>query len=234
MNLAVREAAKLLSVTERTIYRWIDQGVLPVYRVNEQYRFDRTELLEWATSRKLNVSVQVLTEPEGDSTQCCSLTGALKAGGVFYRVDGTDKASVLRTVVEITRLPEEVDREFLFQVLLEREAVGPTGIGDGIAIPHVRNPVVLHVTQPSITLCFCEHPIDFDSLDGQPVTMLFVLISPTVRSHLHMLSRLGFVLRDPDVLAVLKRQASRDEILAEIGRAEASLVVPENKTGGDS
>ena len=234
MNLAVREAAKLLNVTERTIYRWIDQGVLPVCRVNEQYRFNRAELLQWATSRKLNVSVQVLTEPEGDLTLRCSLTDALKAGGVFYRVDGTDQASVLRSVVEMLRLPEEVDREFLFQVLLERESLGSTGIGDGIAIPHVRNPVVLHVTQPSIALCFCEHPIDFNSLDGQPVRTLFMLISPTVRSHLHMLSRLSFVLRNPDVQAVLKRQASRDEILTEVGRAEASLVVPENKTGGDS
>jgi nitrogen PTS system EIIA component len=234
MNLAVREAAKILNVAERTIYRWIDQGILPVYRVNEQYRLNRAELLEWATSRKLNVSVQVLAEPEGDLTPRCSLMDALRTGGIFYRVDGTDKASVLRSVVEMLRLPEEVDREFLFQVLLERESLGSTGIGDGIAIPHVRNPVVLHVTQPSITLCFSEHPIDFDSLDGEPVSTLFTLISPTVRSHLHMLSRLGLVLRDSDVQAALKRQASRDEILTEMGRAEACLVVLNDRTRGDS
>jgi len=52
MQLTVRDAAKLLAVSEKTIYRWINQGSLPAYRVNEQYRFNRAELLEWATARK--------------------------------------------------------------------------------------------------------------------------------------------------------------------------------------
>ena len=84
------------------------------------------------------------------------------------------------------RLPEEVDSEFLYQVLLAREALGSTGMGDGIAIPHVRNPIVLHLSRPMVTLCFLETPIDFGSLDGKPVTTLFTLISPTVRAHLHL------------------------------------------------
>jgi PTS system nitrogen regulatory IIA component len=126
-------------------------------------------------------------------------------------------------VVDILRLPEEVDRDYLYEVLLARESLGSTAIGDGIAIPHVRNPVVLHVSQPTVTLCFLETPIDFAALDGQPVDILFTLISPTVRSHLHMLSRLAFILRDPAVKSVLKREGSREEIMAEIRRAEATL-----------
>src|SRR5438034_985186 len=62
-----------------------------------------------------------------------------------------------------------------------REALQSTGVGDGIAIPHVRNPIVLHVSRPMITLCFLERPIDFGALDGKPVHVLFSLISPTVR-----------------------------------------------------
>jgi mannitol/fructose-specific phosphotransferase system IIA component (Ntr-type) len=90
-----------------------------------------------------------------------------------------------------------VDREFLYKVLLARESLGSTGIGDGIAIPHVRNPIVLHLSRPIVTLCFLERPVDFGALDGQPVNTLFTLISPTVRAHLHLLSRLAFTLRDP-------------------------------------
>lgn len=91
---------------------------------------------------------------------------ALQAGGVYYRVGGTDKESVLHAVVEVLRLPEEVDRDFLLRVFLAREALESTGIGDGIAILHVRNPVVLHVTQPLITLCFLEQAVDFVALAG--------------------------------------------------------------------
>ena len=68
MMLAVRDAAALLNVSERTIYRWVDQGVLPAHRVNEQYRFHRAELLEWATARRVNVSPEIFSEPEGSAT----------------------------------------------------------------------------------------------------------------------------------------------------------------------
>jgi PTS system nitrogen regulatory IIA component len=144
-------------------------------------------------------------------------------GGIVYRLDGTDKESVLRAVVEHMRLPEEVDRAFLLRVLLAREALQSTGIGDGIAIPHVRNPIVLHVPRPMVTLCFLEKPIDFGALDGKPVHVLFSLVSPTVRAHLRLLSRLSFALHDAGFKKAVTRQASRDEILNEARRVEATL-----------
>jgi len=223
LNCTVHDAARVLNVSERTIYRWIDQGAIPVYRVNEQYRFNRAELLEWATSRKLNVSAEIFVEPESETASPCTLVEALRVGGIHYRVDGDDKAAVLRSVVELMRLPDEVDREFLYQVLLAREQLGSTGIGDGVAIPHVRNPVILHVARPSITLCFLEHPIQFGALDNQPVHTLFTLISPTVRSHLQMLSRLSFLLRDPTMKQLIRAQAGRDELFKAFEAAEASL-----------
>ena len=66
MNLSVRDAASLLKVSEKTIYRWIKQQIVPAYRVQEQYRFNRAELLEWATSRRLNVSSEIFLEPEAE------------------------------------------------------------------------------------------------------------------------------------------------------------------------
>jgi PTS system nitrogen regulatory IIA component len=223
MQLTVRDVSRLLNVSEKTIYRWVNQGVLPGYRVNEQYRFNRAELLEWATSRKMNVSDALFDEPESNATPIPGLVDALLAGGIFYRLGGTNKESVLRAVVEHMRLPEEVDRAFLLRVLLAREALQSTGIGDGIAIPHVRNPIVLHVSRPMITLCFLEKPIDFGALDGKPVHVLFSLISPTVRAHLRLLSRLSFALHDPGFKKAVTREASRDEILDEARRIEATL-----------
>jgi PTS system nitrogen regulatory IIA component len=223
MQLTVREVSKLLNVSEKTIYRWINQGVLPAYRVNEQYRFNRAELLEWATSRKMNVSAAVFDEPESNATPIPSLVEALQAGGIFYRLGGIDKESALRGLVEHMRLPEEVDREFLLRVLLAREALQSTGIGDGIAIPHVRNPIVLHVSRPMITLCFLERAIEFGALDGKPVHVFFSLISPTVRAHLRLLSRLSFALRDPGFKKAVTCPASREEILREAQRVEDNL-----------
>jgi PTS system nitrogen regulatory IIA component len=223
MKLTVRDAAQLLKVTEKTIYRWIKQGVIPAYQINDQYRFNRAELLEWATSRRINVSPEIFAEPEGGDTPPPLLSAALREGGVHYRISGSDKSTVLRAAVDMMKLPDEVDREFLYQVLLAREALGSTGIGEGIAIPHVRNPIVLHLSRPMVMLCFLERPIDFGSLDRQPVTALFILISPTVRAHLYLLSRLGFALRDPGFKNAVLHQASRDQILEALRRVETSM-----------
>ncbi len=223
MQLGVRDVSRLLNVSEKTIYRWISRGVLPAYRVNEQYRFNRAELLEWATSRRINVAAEVFDEPESNASPVPRLVESLTAGGIFYRLGGADKESVLRAVVEHMRVPEELDREFLLRVLLAREALQSTGVGDGIAVPHVRNPIVLHVSRPMITLCFLERPVDFAALDGKPVHVLFSLVSPTVRAHLRLLSRLSFALHDARFKGAVVRQASREEILDAARAVEAKL-----------
>lgn len=223
MQLSVKDVARLLNVTEKTIYRWIKQESIPVYRINEQCRFNRAEVLEWATSRRIPLAPDIMIEADSSCAPLPSLVDTLKTGGVVYRLEGSDKPSVLRNVVDVMHLPEEVDRQFLYQVLLARETLGSTGIGDGIAIPHVRNPIVLHITKPIITLCFLEHPVDFAAIDGKSVDTLFTLISPSVRSHLHLLSRLSFVLQNPVFREALKKQLLRDRLLEELAKAESAL-----------
>jgi PTS system nitrogen regulatory IIA component len=225
MELSVKDSAKLLKVSEKTIYRWVKQGKLPTYRVNEQYRFNRAELLEWATSQRINVSVEIFSEPDSGRTHMAGLADSLRAGGIHYRIGGADKASVLNSIVEVMLLPEEVDRQFLLQVLLARESLGSTALGNGIAVPHVRNPIVMHIPRPMATLCFLEHPIEFGALDGLPVHTLFTIVSPTIKAHLHLLSRLAFALRQTAFAEVIARQGSREEILRESEIADHNIPV---------
>lgn len=220
MNLSVKDAARILSVSEKTIYRWIKQEIVPAYRVHEQYRFNRVELLEWATARRISVVPEAFLEPEADSTPLPSLSEALEAGGVFYRLEGKNREEVLADVVDHLRLPDEVDRSYLLQVLIARERLASTAIGNSIAIPHPRNPVQLNVTRPTVTLGFLENPVDFHALDGRPVGILFTLITPTLRAHLHLLSKLGFALKDRRFRKVLEEQGSREEIFAALRSAE--------------
>jgi PTS system nitrogen regulatory IIA component len=222
MNLTVRDVARMLNSSERTVYRWIDRGDLPAYRVNGQYRFNRAELLEWATARRVRISPEVLQEPDNGAVPP-TLGEALRLGGIHYRIAGTDKPSVLLAVVNQLRLPPEVDRDWLYAMLLARERLGSTAVGDGIAIPHVRYPIVLHDARLMVSLCFLEAPIDFGALDGKPVGVLFTLVSPSVRAHLQILSRLGFVLHDQALKETLHRVGGREEILEGIERAESAL-----------
>lgn len=222
MELRIRDVAQLLAVSDKTVYRWIKAGAIPAYRVHDQYRVNRVELLEWVTAHKMPVSDEIFNEPVR-ADEPLGLALAIEAGGVSYRVEGTDKPSVLRRVVSTMRLPEGVDTEFLYRVLLSRENACSTAIGDGVAIPHPRNPIVLHVTQPSITVCFLEQPVEFDAIDGKPVQVLFTLISPTVHTHLQLLSRLGYALQDSGFKAVISEPGTREVILNEARRIDALL-----------
>src|SRR2546422_11694268 len=103
MKISVREAARMLEVSEKTIYRWIEQKKLPVHRINDQYRFNRAELLEWATTQRVPVSVEIFREPEGDPLP--SLSEALEAGGNHHRAPGAARAEARRPGVALVRLP---------------------------------------------------------------------------------------------------------------------------------
>jgi PTS system nitrogen regulatory IIA component len=126
MKLGVRGVSELLGVSDKTVYRWIADRKLPGYRVSGQYRFSRAEVLAWATANKFNVSVAGLQEAENEEQPLPTLAEAFQGGGIFYRIEGDDVESAIRNVVEAVRLPDEVDREFLFQALLAREKLAST------------------------------------------------------------------------------------------------------------
>jgi PTS system nitrogen regulatory IIA component len=229
MKLTVRDAAKLLQTSEAAVHRWIREKSIPFRRVNESHRFHRAELLEWATSRGIRVSSREFQAKDAENgAPMTRLADALEVGGVHYGVPGTDRASVLHAVVE--RMPiEPPDRGLLCDFLLAREAMGSTGVGDGIAIPHVRNPIVLNVDRASVTLCFLKAPVDFDAIDGKPVDTIFSVVSSTIRGHLYLLSRIAAALLDARFKRAILKRATKDEILAEARRVEGSLAPPKSE-----
>jgi PTS system nitrogen regulatory IIA component len=226
MQLSIRDLTRLLDVSESVVARWIKQRGLPAQHVAGQYRVNRAELLEWATANQVRVSLELFDHLEADAESAPSLAEAMEAGGIHYGLKDTNKDGALRALVQVLPLPDGVDRELLLRLFLAREASASTAIGNGIAIPHVRNPIVLHVSRPAVTLAFLERPVEFGALDGLPVHVLFSIISPTNRSHLQLLSRLSFALHDGRLRDAVVRQAPREEILGEFRRVEAVMGAP--------
>ncbi len=221
MDLTVRGAAAIFHVPESQIYRWINELELPSREVDGQPYFNRTELLEWATVRRVEFTPDLFEPSEKNE----GLIDALELGGIISGVRCASKAEALRTIVDQMRVPGPFDRSILLQLFLAREAAGSTAVGNGIAVPHARYPVVLPVGRASLTIAFLERPVDFGfGAEGSPfVRTLLVLVSPTIRAHLRMLARIACALRDEPVRAVLQRQGPPGEILAAIRRVEASF-----------
>jgi len=104
---------------------------------------------------------------------------------------------------QLTGLGERV----LFDVLMQREKLGSTGVGNGIAIPHGK---LSNLDKLFGLFARLDRPVDFETLDGQPVDLIFVLLAPETAGadHLKALARVARLLRDPDV--ALKLRESRD------------------------
>jgi PTS system nitrogen regulatory IIA component len=223
VKLAIRDVSRFLNVTESTVTRWIKQRGLPAQHVGGQYRFNRAELLEWATANQIKVSPEMFDHLETQEEPIPSLADALEEGGIFYALPDTSKERALRSLVEVLPLPDGIDRELLLRLFLAREASASTAIGGGIALPHVRNPIVLNVDRPMVTLGYLARPVDFGALDGKPVQVLFSLICPTTRGHLQMLSRLSYALHEKKFRDVVLAAGQREEILREAREVEAIL-----------
>ncbi len=227
MQLSTREVSEALAVSEATVTRWIRQRGLPARHVAGQYRFNRAELLEWATANGVKVP-PALFDHFDDEGPPPGLAEALERGGIFYGLRDTNRDRALGAMVDVLPVPADIDRGLLLRLFLAREASASTAVGDGIALPHVRNPIVLHVPQPMVSLCFLERAVDFGALDGKPVQVLFAVISPTMRGHLQLLARLAHALHDELFRQAVKSQAPADIILQQAGRIDAALAVISN------
>ncbi|HZH26359.1 MAG TPA: PTS IIA-like nitrogen regulatory protein PtsN [Azospirillaceae bacterium] len=109
----------------------------------------------------------------------------------------------------------------VFDVLLERERLGTTGVGHGIAIPHGKLPTLDNVYGLFARL---ERPIDFDSIDEQPVDLMFLLLAPEQAGadHLKALARVSRLLRDTHMCEKLRGADSADAIYALLTNTESS------------
>src|SRR5437870_9798790 len=101
MNLNARAAARLLNVTEERIYVWAAEGVLPSHKVQDQLRFNRVELLEWAASRRMKVAPE-LFQDDRRAAGGFRLSRALEAGGIHRGVVAADARAALAAIVERT------------------------------------------------------------------------------------------------------------------------------------
>ncbi len=226
MQITVRQAASYFGVDEKLVRRWIAERGLPVHRVSERLHLNAIEVWEWAVEQGIPVSRALLDEARRAPDAVPPLWKLLESGGVHRDLEGGDKAQVLAAMVRRIPLPPDTDRDHLLAILEAREAMGSTGIGDGIAIPHVRNPILLHVAHPQVSLFLLERGVDFDSVDRQPVHAIFLTVSSTIPVHLRILAQMGFALHDPELRELLRRRAGDHEILARVRALEPPAADP--------
>ena len=150
-----------------------------------------------------------------------SLDEILKPDAVIpaLRVNGKKQAlqELSERIAAVSKLPS---RE-VFDAILQRERLGPTGVGDGVAIPHGKLPKCDRICGVFARL---ERPIDFEALDGLPVDLVFLLLAPESAGadHLKALARIARHLREPGVAAKLRASPDKNALYAVLTEGAAS------------
>ena len=219
MQIDIKEASRLFHISEREMLRWIERRDIPAHQVQDHYMFNRSELVDWANANGLTIE-RPLAEAEDHLP---TLAESLLDGGISRLEGGMAKEALIQELVEAMPLPPRTDRKSLVKILIAREATSSTGIGDGIAMPHVRNPLILNTETPLVNLCLLAKPVDFAAIDAKPVYALFTMITPNARLHLHLISRLATILHSPSVRDALKTAASDKAIIDAIAQVENGL-----------
>ncbi len=209
MDLKLKDVATLLQVSQKTIYRWVNEEKIPFYRINHQYRFKTDDLHRWSLGSKY--SFQLENDSSDLIEQPVSLLSSLKRGGIFYNISGSSVTQILKQSVEMINIPPGVNANILLHKLKDREAMASTAIGDGIAFPHPRVPLVKNIADETVSLCFLNEPIDFNAMDDKPVSVIFIILSADQTSHLRLLAKLSYCCRQPEFIDLLKKEALREE-----------------------
>ena len=221
MQLSIQQMACALDLPQGKIERWIRQGRIPLVRRDHMCTFDRQTLERWASQHNLEFHPDRKEPPECVLVDDTRLSTALQNGGIHHGLAGRKAVDVFRAAVaKIDFIPEE-QKTPLVQKLEEREALTSTGIGKGIALPHPREPESLGLEHPAVAACFLSNPIDFQALDGRPVDIMFILLSPTVKIHLQLLSKLSYCLRQEDFVAFLQQTPGEDALITRLDELEA-------------
>jgi len=141
---------------------------------------------------------------------------------IIPELPATNKEGVIREMVESLQAAGQfrgADLEDIIRAILKREFLGSTGIGRGVAIPHTKHNSVERLIG---TVALSDKGIAFDSLDGEPVHVFVLLISPQDRpgDHLRALENVSRSLRDDSFVRSLRTAKTREEIIALLDRTD--------------
>ncbi|MFZ0447946.1 MAG: PTS sugar transporter subunit IIA [Desulfatiglandaceae bacterium] len=231
MEIDIKTAARMLGTPEATIRRWARQGKIPTRERSGSYVFRKDELAKWARRRNLTLMDSPSSGDIIPAIRNLSLYEFMKRGGVFFSLPGRDVREALEAACMLISLPKTVDWEILLDRLLQREELVSTGIGNGVAFPHPRYPMEDIPAGGMIATCFLENEVDFKAVDGLPVFVLFIILCPDTKTHLKLLSRLSFCLREDGFIGFLRECGNGDDLLLKVREME-DRIEENGKKGG--
>jgi PTS system nitrogen regulatory IIA component len=219
MDINLKDLANLLDKKEKDIITYIKQNKIPSYRIRNEYRFNRQEIIEWILKNKINLSADRL-DMLMFGKKHVSITELVQRGGVKSGIRGKNIVEIINDAVGKITIPKVISKKKLIEILLAREEMMPTSVGNGIAIPHPRSPIIADIDSESISVCYLMNDFSYHAMDGIDVHTLFIILSANPNRHLEILSKISFLCQQADFINLLKARATKKTLLDYIKEKE--------------
>ena len=191
--MTVEDVASYLRVAERTIYDWAQKGDIPCGKLGASWRFRRTDIDKWLETKFLDKSSMKNSDPILPEDVLCEDMIEIYHGNI-------NKNDILTNLVELISKSKNVsDKKELLEGIFKREELMSTGIGLGIAVPHVR---IDSVKDLVMAVGVSNKPVEgYESIDGKPVQIVFMIAAGSDQhaKHLKLLSQIAAKFKDENL-----------------------------------
>jgi PTS system nitrogen regulatory IIA component len=222
--LTIRQVSEYLMVSEKTIYRMLEKGLLPGLRVGGQWRFRRRDMDSWIDRQVKRVEVdgdrRLLAELHHSEINLAPL---IDEANVWLDVSQMSRDELLVWMIQQAQLDEGVDRYALSDAVLKREQICSTALVPNAAFPHPSDPVKFQFTRKRILIAVLKEPIQYSDPHGHQPRIVAMILARTVRGHLLALSRAIKIFGDSELVEQLTRCKSSAELIAEVRESEKRL-----------
>jgi PTS system nitrogen regulatory IIA component len=227
----VDQLAVYLQRDAREVQKWASRGYLPSHKVSGQYRFHPTEINQWLETQMHAYTEQELSRLEQgaggqDRDQEALITTMLTEATIAVPLPASTRASVLRELVKVAEQSWQVyDAEAVLEAIRQREDMGTTALGSGVAIPHPRRPLPNALGDSVIAFGRTVNAIPFGAPHGGLTDLFFLVCCRDDRTHLRVLARLSRLLLRAGFVEELRQAQTPAEALRVIETAEQDLLL---------
>ncbi|HEV3269587.1 MAG TPA: PTS sugar transporter subunit IIA [Candidatus Rhabdochlamydia sp.] len=227
MDLTIKDVAKLFNISEAAIHRLLLHNKIPSYCINGEHRFGLIEIENWMLQFDLKQlqetascdqqiypltnQVQIESPVSGGMVQFC-LYRALHQGDVLSNIRGNKKEDIISAVTKIVAPKLNVDAEILAELLIDREDLSPTALGNGLAVPHTRESLAKG-SSDMVFIVYPKTPLEYGALDSKPVHTLFFLFAGSDKAHLQLLAKLAHLSSHKEAFQLLLDRSDKATLL---------------------
>lgn len=202
--MTLGEMADYLKIAKRSLLRMAQRGDIPGTKIASQWRFMRTVIDDWMITRMKNLPRNELEKLIHSDKVPLPLYRLLSPELVALNIRPGTKQQVLEQLIGVLESGGlSIDRQLFLHKLMDREEMVSTAIFPGIALPHFRKPEECPLADPRVALGICRDGTDFDSLDGRPTYLFFLICAGNVVIHLKIIAELALLFRRSDLVDTL-------------------------------